>query len=341
MTHMLAALLLHMASSATLPGSADAAYFPRPYYQDRARTSLQQTAMETWPGPSELVKLWREGELSEEERVTLLLGGAAFHDLQLLPLYEDAVRSDSGRLRMAGAYGYRDLLADLPPNVTGGVSAEDGHLLAHEMRAVARSLRHRPLIAMWLEVVLRSEGRTLPGYLGVSPERPPTVALEAVEELMQPEDLDLLVTAYELAGDREHRITLLQLIEGLTLSNFVIKPQGVRVGWSPETMYDDALRRLDAWIAQWHLRRCRIDFEEAVAANLAAMGARRVRPLDREACGVWLRVLKQGRPEWAGLAARRLYECGGPWVEMSVLQAGSPAEQRKRRDLLRWYRESR
>lgn len=57
--------------------------------------------MNSWPGPTELMRLWREGELTEEQRVALLLGGAAHHDPMMLPAYREALVSES--LKSIGA----------------------------------------------------------------------------------------------------------------------------------------------------------------------------------------------------------------------------------------------
>ncbi len=98
--------------------SSDAVeWFPSDYFNGHPRTQLQREVLEYWPGPTELVRLWNEGELSEDDRVILLVGGAAFHDPQLLAVYRQAVISDSQRIRQAAVYGYRDLLADGLPNV--------------------------------------------------------------------------------------------------------------------------------------------------------------------------------------------------------------------------------
>ncbi len=341
LSNVLLAAVLPLAGVAALGDGEVVSYFPGPYYDSVGRATLERVVMESWPSPSSLLTLWRGDDLSEEERVTILLGGAAFHDPRLLALYEEAIRSDSPRLRMAAAYGYRDLVADATPAVAGGVSVDEARVLASEMRAVARTLRYRPLIEVWVEALLKSEGGGLPGYRGVILDRPPTVAVRAIERLMAPPDLDLLVTGYQLSSDREHRLYLLKLIEGITLSSFVVKPQGARVAWSPDAIYDRALQRLDSAIVHWRRRDCRADFETVVASNLARMGAEGARPLEPGACGVWLKVLEKGRPEWSGLAARRLYACGGPWVEISILEADSPTAQQNRRYLVSWYRHER
>ncbi len=338
LSNVLLAAVLPLAGVAALGDGEVVSYFPGSYYDSVGRATLERVVMESWPSPSALLTLWRGDDLSEEERVTILLGGAAFHDPQLLVLYEEAIHSDSPRLRMAAAYGYRDLLADARPSVAGGVAVDAARLLASEMHALERTLRYRPLIDIWAETLLNAEGGGLPGYRGVILDRHPAVAIRAIERLMGPPDLDLLVTTYRLSSDRQHRLSLLKLIEGMTLSNFVVKPKGARAAWSPDAIYDRALQRLDSAIVHWRRHGCRVDFETVVASNLARMGAAGVRPLGPEACGVWLRVLEKGAPEWSGLASRRLYACGGPWVGISTLEAESPTAQQNRRYLVSWYR---
>jgi len=339
LSNLLLAAVLPLTSVAVLGDTEMVdSYFPGPYYDSVGRAKLERVVMESWPAPSALLTLWRGGDLSEEARVTVLLGAAAFHDPQLLVLYQEAIRSDSPRLRMAAAYGYRDLLADATPTMEGGVSANEARLLAAEMHALERTLRYRPLIEVWAEALLNSEGGGLPGYRGVILDRSPIIAIRAIERLIGPPDLDLLLTTYQLSSDRGHRLHLLRLIEGVTLSNFVLKPQGARVAWSPDALYDAALKRLDSAIVHWRRGDCRADFETVVKSSLARQGALGVNPLEPEACGVWLKVLERGRPEWSGLASRRLYACGGPWVEISMLDAESSSAQQNRRYLVNWYK---
>ena len=329
-------LMLQLALGAGVLNSGEVRFFPGTYFDDVARDRLQARAMVRWPGPSGLRVLWRDGGLNESQRIALLLGAAAHHDGSLLELYREAVLSESQRLRQAAAYGYRDLIGDQLPNVAPGVDDEAAERLAAEVDAVRSTVQSHSLVEMWLQAALAGEGRTMPGYRGILHRRPPDACLRAVDRLMGPEDLEALVRAWRISRETSSRIALLKLIEALTLNQFIVMPLGDRKGWGTE-VYEDGMDLLDEWIDEWVDRRCDLDYGRAVSASLAKMGAVGVDPLHPEACAVWERVLAQGDPRWWAVAARRLYECGGPWMELSVLQAPSK-ENRSRRDfLVNWF----
>jgi len=329
-------LMLQVVLGAGVLSSGEVRYFPGSYFDDVARDRLQQKAMVRWPGPSELRLLWREGGLNNNQRIALLLGAAAHHDASLLDLYLEAVLSDSQRLRQAGAYGYRDLIGDLQPNVVPGVDDDAARRLAAEIEAVRSTLRFHSMVEMWLQAALQHEPRGLQGSRGILQRRPSDACFRAVERLMGPEDLEVLIRAYRIAEDYGNRFPLLKLIEALTLNQFIVMPLGDHKGWGVE-VYEDGLDLLDEWIAEWVDGRCELDYGRVVSASLARMGAVGVGPLDPDACAVWGMVLDQGDPRWWAVAARRLYECGGPWMELSVLQAQSKQNRWGRDFLLNWF----
>jgi len=324
-----------MATSAVLV-SRELRYFPGDYFDTVARTRLQRRVMEKWPGPAALVELWKSGEVKKSQRPAVLIGGAVHHDPVLLPIYREAIESKSARIRQAAAYGYHDLLADRLPDVSRGVGLSAGRRLGAEMDAVAETLRRHPLIAIWLNAALRNEGSSLPGYRGAEPNRSLRDCAAAVERIMRPEDLDLLVRAYQVAEELTTRITLLRLIEGMTLQRFVVKPQGGRKTWGPE-IYQRGLVELNRAVEEWTANGCTIDFQEVVSLVLAERGLPGVDPLDAGGCLAWQRVLVAGDPAWSSVAARQLYDCGGPWIELSVLRAGSEEEKDRRQSLIRWF----
>lgn len=329
-------LVLQLTLSASVLNSNEVRFFPGSYFDDVARNRLQGRAMVRWPGPSELRLMWRDGDLSAHQRTALLLGAAAHHDASLFGIYREAILSDSQELRQAAAYGYRDLIGDLLPNVRRGVGEDEAQRLVAEIDAVQSTLRYHSMVEMWLHAALQDEKRSLPGYRGIVQKRPSEACFRAVERLMGPEDLEALVRAYRASGDLANRISLLRLIEALTLNRFVVMPMGEHRGWGP-AVYDDGLYLLDEWLFEWADTTCDLSYERVVSASLAKMGALGVDPLSPEACAVWGMVLSQADPRWWATAARRLYECGGPWTQLSVLQASSD-ENRSRRDfLMRWY----
>jgi hypothetical protein len=331
------ALVLASATAASPLAADELQWFPGDYFDRYARASLQRQVLSGWPGPTGLLRLWRSGALAEDERLGVLLGGAAFHDPVLLPLYREAVGSPSQRLRQAAAYGYRDLIADRLPDVRGGVDASAAEALDEEMAWVASTLRRRSLVELWLQSALAHGGASLPGWDAVTLQRTPADCLLAVEKLVDVGDLDLLAGGYRLAADRGLRIGLLKLIESLSLSRFIVIPEGGHRGWGPQ-VYEQAFAGLDAALQRWARGGCAVDGVAVLRERLAAMGAAGVEPMGPEACVLWVNVLDKGDPQWGLPAARRLYACGGPFLELSALDAGSERNAAQRRELLRWFR---
>lgn len=330
-------VLLASALGASVVSSEEAQWFPGDYFHSRARESLQRRVMTSWPGPTALVGLWRADELDEDDRVSLLLGAAAYRDPQLLPLYRRALASGSQRLRQAAAYGYRDLLADQLPDVRGGIDDRAVALLDEEMALVAWTLDRRSLLELWLQAALANEGSGLPGWEGITLTRPLGVCLKAVEAVAGMGDLELLVAAVEASGDIALRTNLLKLIEGLTLSRFLVMPGDRTTGWGPH-VFDDALGELATAVRRWEAAGCRVDDAAVLRSNLAGLGVSGVEPLAAEGCLLWVGVLERGHPRWWMLASRRLYACGGPWLPLSAMDAQSPANTARRQELLDWHR---
>lgn len=330
-------LLLVSMMGASAVSSEAVRWFPGDYYHSRVRAGFQREVMDSWPGPGQLLQLWNEGGLDEPDRVSLLLGGAAFHDPVLLPAYREAVVSPSQRIRQAAVYGYRDLLVDSLPDVGGGISDEDAALLEDEIRWVARTLRTSTLVELWLQALLANEKLELPGWDGVTLQRPPSVCLQAIERLVGFEDLDLLLTVYDLTTDFGTRINLLKLVEAVTLSRFIVLPEGGKKGWGRQ-VFVTAMDALEGARRQWSRDGCAVDGETVLNENLRSMGVSGVDPLAADGCGVWLGVLELGFPQWWMLASRQLYACGGPWAEISVLTPDRATGPELRNRLLEWYR---
>jgi hypothetical protein len=190
---------------------------------------------------------------------------------------------------------------------------------------------------MWLQSLLDAEDLDLPGYRGASLVRGPMNCLRSIELLMTEDDIALLIRAYRTTESQETRFSLYRLIEALTINRFLEMPKGPRAGWG-SAVYQSALYQFENWLEYWVDRRCRISSSRMLRESLEKLGARGVRPTSRDACFVWQLVLREEYPGWWAVAARRLYECGGPWVELSVLQAESPANKEARDWLLNWYR---
>jgi hypothetical protein len=317
--------------------ASEVSYFPGSYFDERGRSQLQTRVMQSWPGPSAIAEMWRTGKLETPQRLAILLGAPVHHDPSLLALYREAIESETPRIRQAAAYGYHDLIGDRLPDVSAGVSGREAARLAAEMDVLADTLRRRPPVAMWVHALLRSEGRNLPGFSGVAPQRTANDCLKAIDTLMTFDDLDLLVQAYQLSGRRPTRIALMRLIEAVTLSRFMPRSVGATKAWGPE-VYDQGMIELDAAIATWQTDGCAVDVTRVLAANFAAMGVELSDPRGPAACAYWQNVLRAGDSGWWAMAARQLYLCGGPWRELSVLQPESELMRERRLELLRWYR---
>ncbi len=315
----------------TMAVPSELPYFPGAYFDSTAKEYLQQRALRTWPSPVDQLEAWRSDGLDEARKVALLLGGAAFHDPVLLPAYSDALTSDSPRLRQAAVYGYRDLIADTLPDVSAGVPAEEAARVAGEIVALRRTLRRHGLIDVWLESALVAEGAR-GSWRGVLFERPVPACLSAVATLSQPGDLPAIVAAYGRAQELQTRIQLMQIAESMALQRFLVMPSGGHGVWT-SAVYTDALARFEAWIATT----CHVDDVDAVlSAGMLNLGLKVDAPLSRRACGAWTRVLEKGEPSWWATAAKQLYRCGAPYVELEVLRATGEPNRNRRKILLAW-----
>lgn len=312
-------------------------WFPGDYFDSRVKSVFQSEVMESWPGPSQLMALWREGGLDEPAQVSLLLGGAVFHDPVLLPAYREAVTSELPRVRQAAVYGYRDLLADNLPDVRGGVNDGDAAQLGEEMEWVMRTIARRSMLELWLQALLAHDGLALPGWRGVTLERQPTVSLRAVEQLVFVEDLNLLLEAYDISQDYSTRVNLLKLVEAISLSRFIVMPEGAKEGWGRQ-VFETAMAGLEGARRQWSAGGCTVDGDAVLSRNLRAMGVTGIDTRSEEGCQVWVNVLDRGFPRWWMLASRRLYACGGPWAEMSALSPDGPRDREHRARLLAWFK---
>lgn len=329
-------VLVSVLGVTTVPEEA-ATWFPGDYFNSRVREGLHRQVLVGWPRPSELLHMWRSQELGEEARVSLLIGGAAFHDPLLLPAYREAIASPSQRLRQAAVYGYRDLIADRLPDVRGGVDDRASKLLGEEIGLVSFTLRRRSLIELWLHAALFREGRGFSGWEGITLQRPAADCLAAMERLVGPEDLSLLIQTLRLSEDLSTRINLLKLIEAVSLSRFIVRPEDQKQGWGTH-VYDQAFAALEGSVSRWERAGCPVDGEAVLRSNLEAMGGSGVDPLAAEGCGLWLGVLELGDPRWWMLAARRLYACGGPPADLSALNPGRQRDRDRRQQLIEWFK---
>jgi hypothetical protein len=326
-----------MAVAGTSFVSTEVAQFPGEVFDRELKIHLQRRAMEQWPGPAQMLRIWRTAELEPRERVAILLGASAAHDPVLLPAYREALRSDDARIRMAAAYGYRDLLGDVLPDVSPGVDRETADRLIREIELVEQTLRERSLVEFWLQTALTSEGVSLPGWRGVVLRRSPGACWSALEKTIQIEDFGILSTAYRIADRRPTRVALMRLLEAVTLQRFLDLPSDGRTAWGSKNV-DEAIAATDAYLASWLDDRCVTDDPRAMLSSaMQALGARGDDPLGPTSWDVWLQLLKRGTPPWRMMAARQLYRLGGRWAELSLFRAESASEVEARDALTAWY----
>jgi hypothetical protein len=311
--------------------------FPGSYFDTSGRVALQRRVMEQWPGPTALMEMWYSPDTKQRDRLAILLGAAAHHDPSLMPIYKAGLKRSTQIVRKAAAYGFRDLIGDRLPDLTTDLTETDRRRLFIEMDSFHRTMQREPLVAMWLHSLLRNEKKTFPGYRGFAPFRRTRDCLRSIERVMTIDDLELLVRAFRVSEDRTTQIGLLRLIESLTLSRFVPTAMGKTPAWGPET-FNLGMTNLDAEIRRWTARGCTIGVDWILTSRMAEMGATVPHPRGGKACDVWLNVMKVGDPSWWPTAAKQLYLCGGPWIELSVLWSDSKANTMRRDDILDWYR---
>jgi hypothetical protein len=161
--------------------------------------------------------------------------------------------------------------------------------------------------------------------------RDPITCFQAIEKVVQPEDVGALLTALALFEQDQHRTSLARLVEGMTLHRFFEKPQ-IGQGWGPE-LWEEGVQRVEIWAEQ----HCGASFEELLMEGVKALGIHGIDPLDADACVMWQHVLLKGEPSWSLLAARQLYLCGAPPKEMSILRAEIDTFKNRRENLIKFY----
>ncbi len=251
-------------------------------------------------------------------------------------MYREAVVAKHPLVRMAAAYGYRDLIGDGLPNVAGGGDLEMGHALAKEIDLVAMTLRKRSLVEFWLQAALMAEGSSLPGWSGVILTRQSGTCFNALDKIVDFEDFGALAMAWRQTENRRIRFGLIPLLEAVTLQRFFVKPTGERAGWGTKQV-DEALEAADAFIAVWLDHRCTTDPGKILAVSLRPLGVSGVDLLSPEAWDLWVAVLERGTPPWRMMAVRRLYQLGGRWSALSASRAESPAQVKLLDETMGWY----
>ncbi len=319
------AVTVSAARPAFLPVPATVQYFPGDYFRQKGRAALDWFVLLHWPGPEQLLEMWRSKGLHEQERVALLLGGAAFHDPILLPAYREALESPNARIREAAAFGFRDLLAAPLPVVEAGVTPAVAQRFEWELAAVERQLRRQSLAGFWLDRLRAPETAAAGVYRHGA-------AIRALDAILRPEDLPELIRGYESLRSRSDRYALLPVMQAMTCRHMILVPRGQRTGWGPY-VFDFAAKSL----ARWMRVRCDFSPGTVLRASLARYGMSRADPMSQQACPVWLEVLRHGPAfDWP-LASRQLYRCGGPPAFISMLHPSSKKARKRREIILKWF----
>jgi len=314
-----------VAAAGRLPVSAVVQYFPGDYYTKHAHQAVARMVLLRWPGPQELARRWRSGPRDERQRLGILLGGTAFHDPVLLPVYREALADPDPLIREAAAFGFRSLIAAPLPDVRADIDDAAAKRLNREIAGIQETLRSRSLVRYWLDRL--EERETENGSRAVR-----GAALRALDVLLRPEDLPELAAGYLAMKDKLDRYALLPLLQAMTCRRFIFKPAGPRAGWGPG-IYEVAADELETWLAAQN----DLSPSAVLTINLAAYGMAGVDPMGSEACPVWLEVLRRGQPFQWPLAARQLYRCGGLPVGMSMLSRSTKQLRARREAILRWY----
>lgn len=330
---MIATLLpLMLAGVAQVLSAPGVEEFPGPRFDGTAQATLEERVLTVWPGPSGLLSLWQTGALDEGEQVALLVGGAFFHDPQLLPAYLEGIASPAPRVRSAALFGYRELLADEPPILDGGVSPEAAVATLEEMQEVVGTLHRHTLVGLWIAALLATEEVSMPGWSGVVLHRQPRVCYEALDRLLWSEDLDQVLVAYDLVEDPRLLGPLVPFVEGMALERFPIRPWQADRRWSRQ-IYEEA----DHAVREWRDTRCREGRAWPAEARLASLSPTPGHPMSASACEAWLEVLVRGRASWWPMAVRQLYRCGAPPLFVPMLRGEGPETREVRKRFLGWY----
>jgi hypothetical protein len=272
------------------------------------------------PGPQQLAALWRSGRLKREDRVAVLLGGAAFHAPVMLPLYAEALRSSDLRERQAAAVGLFWLLGALPPDPQTLAAAPDAwRKLEGLAEALVAASRTRSLVGLWVDSYLQAIG--VPARPGLRLIRGPDECLAAIREIAEPEDLNELLALWPLLRSDHDRFDVLRTLEIVTLSRLVAVQKGARASWGG-WIYETGALMVDALVQ----RTCAsVDGEGMLRANLMKLAG-------NDGCDgctyvPWARTLRFEYPPTWVVALERLPAFGAPAVDFDRRELDSSKNQ--------------
>jgi hypothetical protein len=278
------------------------------------------------PGPQQIVARWEAGTLNAAEKVAALLGGAAFHDAALLPIYRHAARDPDPRVLRAGVVGFFALIGDQPPvpSAVGGAASERDRF-ADLAGKLAWALRTGPLVRVWVDSYAAARGVSPGGRFALRRTRETCMA--AIRSIARPEDLPELLALWPLLDNQNDRVSLMRTIEIVTLQKLVnapvdpSKPRG-------EMFIRGGLAMIDAWVAGLcrpvnGLTQVRLAFERN---RLVAPGE----PLVPEA---WFKLMRLGYAPFLPLAVEHLADLTGTWVSSDRHNLHGPQNNNARKAL--------
>lgn len=281
-------------------------------------SSTGTSMMSVGPGPSQLMARWQAGQLSVDQRVAVLLGGAAFHDPVLLPAYAAASRSTASRERQAAAVGLAFLLGDAPPAPLAiPDTTENWEGFGRFAEALAEAARTRSLVGIWRDSYAAAIGA--PHVPGLVLRRSTDACLRAIRAIAQPGDLNELLALWPLVRGLPEQAHLLRSIEMVTVQRFVEVPRGERAA-SGDWLLKAGVERMRSWVDGV----CRtLDGEGVFLNGVASAGggdpAVEARP--------YLKVLAIRYPYVWPVAAERLTAFGGPALWLDREGVGNPANK--------------
>jgi hypothetical protein len=279
------------------------------------------------PGPQQIVSRWVAGKLNSAEKVSVLLGGAAFHDPALLRIYDEAASSPDARVRMAAIVGFYALIGDVPPAPSSvRDTARDWERFADLVRRLGWAARSRTLVHVWADSFVASKGYPLPERFVF--RRSSDLCLRAIREIAEPEDLPHLLALWPLLRGDEERAQVMRTIEMISFQRLVdrsldpSKPHG-------EWQINAGVALVDSWVAGLcrsldGTRQLEVAFE---AADLVERG-------EAATTADWFAFLNSGYPSHLPLAVERLADLGCVAVEVDRQRFENPANKSASRKVL-------
>ena len=282
------------------------------------------------PGPQQMAARWRQGKLTADERVAILLTGGGFHEPVLLRAYLEAVQSQDPRERKAAGVGFGWLCGDRPLWMRPEDDrAENWAALARMIEDLLQATRERTLVGIWANSYLAAIGA--PHRSGFVFSREPDGCLNAMRELATPADLGELVALWPQMSDLRHRHHLRRTLEIVTYKLFQPQPTGSRVT-SGEWEARASVEMVDAWVNSLCTTQrgdvVSVSPPEASETGAIALGS---------AAGPWIRIVNLDYPAFWPLAVEKLSAFGAPAVHLDRSNLDNPRNREQIRRVRKYF----